>query len=772
MKRSCVLVATSIAVAVSAFAARPLALVGADDEMQAVQSDITNRERIRTVAIGAALPTNCSDYAAVVLCGNIPRSVKLEKVPPEVKVVRCEGVSALRLKFIRERKPLYVPDEKGESIPTAEGLEVRAMTERNRKAILALPELDRSLPPCGWDTKPLGAPGPLTYPTELSRKPVFRAPPVRKDGLALLDGSRQAVIVANLKSWWLKRFAEELKYHLDKMGGKPFKVVAKAEATDAVPVIELRAMDGELGRSVIFREGNRLVLGGQSSSGVSHALTYFLEALGCRYLWPGKDGKVVPRRERIVCPDLSLDFVPQLKVRGIRFFPGHIGQTFAKIGVDTNAFNKAYDAAVKDAPGNRGFFEWHGVNDGHNTNGSYSWGHFFGNYYQRFGETHPEWFAMQANGSRKQHLGNRAERPSLCLSNPGLAEQAAKDILARFEKSPNLKSHTICLPDGGYMGHCMCEGCRKLDPVNAVPTVNHTCSPLWRSFPYVALTDRVLTFNNRIAELVTRKMPDRKLSAYVYSYYAAPPVSVKPHPALVLLTVPGWYTGTNRCAALRNVAAWSTFGNELFWRPNALIGWRANVPQNIGRPLFGDLETMKCNNVIGTDFDCFTSQWANRGFETYMLAKAHLNPDRLDYDTLARDYCEHGFGPAAKDVGAYFAALERLGDESAAKGRSADEYLAAFDIDAMAAILGRAKAAAGGDNAILRKIDFLARGLEYARWEKRVSEASVKGDKAALKAAQRGYCEFLRDNAANDAIACHPSRIANAYYTPYMRGAF
>ena len=73
-------------------------------------------------------------------------------------------------------RPLYVPDEKRESIPTAEGLEVRAMTER--KAILALPELDRSLPPCGWDTKPLGAPGALTYPTELSRKPVFRAPPI------------------------------------------------------------------------------------------------------------------------------------------------------------------------------------------------------------------------------------------------------------------------------------------------------------------------------------------------------------------------------------------------------------------------------------------------------------------------------------------------------------------------------------------------------------------------------------------------------------------
>jgi len=249
-------------------------------------------------------------------------------------------------------------------------------------------------------------------------------------------------------------------------------------------------------------------------------------------------------------------------------------------------------------------------------------------------------------------------------------------------------------------------------------------------------------------------------------------VCVKPHPALVLLTVPGWYTGTNRCAALQNVAAWSTFGNELFWRPNALIGWRANVPQNIGRPLFGDLEAMKCNNVIGTDFDCFTSQWANRGFETYMLAKAHLNPDRLDYDTLARDYCEHGFGAAAKEVGAYFAALERFGDESAAKGRNGDEYLAAFDVDVLAGLLARAKETAGNDDEVLRRIGFLARGLEYARWEKRVSAAAAKGDRDELTSSQRGYCEFLRDNAVADVLACHPSRIASAYYTPYMRGAF
>jgi len=153
-----------------------------------------------------------------------------------------------------------------------------------------------------------------------------------------------------------------------------------------------------------------------------------------------------------------------------------------------------------------------------------------------------------------------------------------------------------------------------------------------------------------------------------------------------------------------------------------------------------------------------------------MLAKAHLNPDRLDYDTLANDYFESGFGAASKAVAAYFGALERLCDESAAAGRNADAYLAAFDVDAMAGLLLKAKDAAAGDVAVLRRIDFLMCGIEYARLEKRLA-AAAKGDKTDFKAAQRDYLEFIRANAVENAIACHPWRIADAHYTPHMRGA-
>lgn len=766
------LAAAAIAVVSSVCAARPLALVGDEGEVQSVQSDVTNRERIPTVAFTTRLPSSYDDFAAVVLCGNPPKTVKVDEIPSGVTVVRCEAVCATRIKYIRAGKPLAEADDAGVSVLTDEGKIVRDMVDRNRKAILAVPGIERTLPPCEWDVVPLGPAGNLVHQRELANKPKFCRPPKRAPGLVLLDGETSAVVVASRRSRRAVALARELAWHLERMGGRKFAVEVAEAPSGSGPAVVLREVAGRpFGRSSIRREGNRLVLEGEST-GLSHAVTYLLEALGCRYLWPGPDGKIIPRRSKIVCPEIALDYVPRLKVREIRVYPGAHGKALENLGIKVESFEAAYRAAEHDAPGNRDFFAWHGINDGRNLGGSYQWGHYFGNYYERFGESHPEWFGMQANGSRKQHLGDRAERPTLCLSNRGLAEQAVKDILSDFSASPGMLSHSICLPDGGYMGQCMCEACRRLDPVNAPPAVFHTCSPLWRTYPYVSMTDRVMTFNNRIAEGVTAAMPGRKLSAYIYSNYSAPPMTVKPHPALVLLTVDGSYVGKDRGKARESVAAWGAFGNELFWRPNGLAGWLINMPQSIARPMFEDLEAFKCNNVIGTDFDCFRSQWAGRGFETYMLVKAHLNPDHLDYDTIARDYCRAGFGAAADDMYGYFAALERLCDESAAAGLNANKYAEAFDVDAFEGILRRARASAAGDDAVLRRIDFVSKALVYARWEKALAAAVESKDRARISSVQRDYIAFVRDHAVENALVLHPKAVGSTYYSANMKGAF
>ena len=140
---------------------------------------------------------------------------------------------------------------------------------------------------------PLGEPGHLAYPTELKNKPVYKTLPERAPGLVLVDGSNRvcAVVTPTKKDRQdLWRLGEEFKYHLEKMSGQ---TVPHVEGLDKKPmsgpvVVISDDDDGKIALEtmIIRRTGDELYLGGQGA-GISHALTYVLEALGCRYLWPG-----------------------------------------------------------------------------------------------------------------------------------------------------------------------------------------------------------------------------------------------------------------------------------------------------------------------------------------------------------------------------------------------------------------------------------------------------------------------------------------------------
>lgn len=523
------------------------------------------------------------------------------------------------------------------------------------------------------------------------------------------------------------------------------------------------------GTALLKRRGGRLLVYGRGS-GQAYATTYLLEALGCRYLWPGRTGKVIPKKTELVLPDVTLDHVPAFKVRVMRDFPLSYGEkagmkTFW--GIDPEAFAPVYARGIRDRKGNRDFWRWHGVNDHRDLDGTYAWGHFFGNYWQKHGKDHPDWFALQVNGSREQVLVDRPERPTLCLSNRGLVEQTAKDAIAAFRKDPSRMSFSICLPDGGHTTQCMCEGCRRLDPVDAPADTFYVGSPWWRAFPYVSLTDRVMTFNNAVAEIVSKACPGKKLCCYIYSLYAKPPVKVKPHPSLVLLSCEG---SIARDAAADNIAAWSQISSEILWRPNTLFAFSVAAPQNYARRLFGEMELFKVNNVVGTDFDCVNAQFASKGLIFYMIARAHRNPDRRTYDDLLDDYCTHGFGAAAADVRAYFDALEKMTAAGIAAKRGNNGFLARLDIDGLAKILDRAAASAAGDAAVSARIGYLRRGVAAGRIEKRLAAAWDAKDRDGVLAAQRDLRALVRTCAFEEPSALNPIWVTGYYHSPNMKG--
>ena len=642
----------------------------------------------------------------------------------------------------------------------------------------------------GWFTTPLGAPGNLKVNTELPVKPTFRARQKPRDGLVLFGGAKDAVIVAQ-HGPVLQRPMNELRYHLERMVGRDVKVQTNFPK-DGTPALVVRYCGGPAEHSVVKVENGVVSIEGSDAPGLSHALTYFLEAIGCRYLWPGKGGKVIPRKSRVAVPQgLSLDFTPILKVRRIRdYTTSHerrVGDS-ACFGLDALKVLRAKRLSGIDYTDNRTFWQWHGLNDSiavpgdePTDDGKIRWEHRFNDYADRFFDAHPDWFALQPDGTRAG-----GQRPTFCLSNEGFVEQVAKETIEMFRRDLSVLSHSMCFPDGAYNSWCHCKACRELDPVNAAPVNLKVFLPQGMEMrPYVAYTDRVLNFYNKVAAKVKAALPDKMLSMYAYSNYEAPPVKERPDPSLIILTVAGgsYQTQANRESAKRSIAAWGTFGNKLLWRPNVLASYRAYAPVNYARWLFEDVELFKANGLVGTDFDCMSGEWATDGFMFYMLAKAHLNPDRLSYDDLEADYCEAAFGAGAAAMKRYFAELEKLYGEVAAQrerdlaakakhafgwSACADAYMRRFDqtvFDRLEAIVGEATAAAAGDAEALSRIAFIRRGIDHGRFERRMAEAAWTKSPERRKICDE-FKKHVRDCFSADPASVSPNNIS--FYDRYL----
>ncbi len=719
--------------------------------------------------------------AALAVSGATP------SVADEASTLRGE-LAALREKCVREGIPMGVADEFGVYNLTPEGKKVDELERRIAELTGGKEDLFAAARKAGWGTVPLGPKATISTKKTFAKSAELGGRKESKPGIAILrDGVKAAVVVSGGETE--KALAEEFAWHVSEMAGEPFTVTVTApEGTPSVIFgdaaaarafgVDFDSLPDET--AVVKRSGDRLFVGG-TGAGASHALTYVLESLGCRYLWPGRLGKHIPRRSEIVLPEIDLVHTPVLETRAIRasdkLSERHAATTGA-LGFRKEEFEERQRKAWCDRPGNRDFWHWHGVNDGRGTPGQlkgpgkYKWGHYFKDYIGRYYDDHPDWFALQPDGTRKQ---SENERPCLCMTNEGLIQETIDNLVRDFADNPGAIAISACLPDGGHATPCMCEKCRALDSPDAPPRRYRVFSPAAGVFDYVSLTDRVFWFMNRLADGVAERLPGKKLTTYAYSCYTDPPCWVKPSTNLVILSVAGDYVnayprvdgGDSRGYARDIMAAWSAFGNVMLWRPNCIRGFNCVIPQNCSRRIFEDLEAFKANGVVGTDFDTNDEQWAIKGLGFYMAAKGHLNIDRLDYDTLLDDYCA-AFGPAAALVKEYFLALEKTTEEAADRRCGIEGYIDFFDPAPFDAILSRAAAAAAEDPIALRRVNFLRVGLEYASYVKR-DKRSADAKDPNLMDRLREYRAFMhRMYRSDDAfVAVNPRSIG--FYDKSLR---
>ena len=572
----------------------------------------------------------------------------------------------------------------------------------------------------------------------------------------VVDGKANAVIAVPDKPSKLSTGASAMiNKYIKLISGVALPIKKESELTGLEPAVislgatKLVAQAGIGSKKLILGEfvceisGKRLFIYGRDGSyfnlrygggenGTWNGACRFVEkCLGVRWLWPGAYGVVVPKSKTIIVSiDGKFSEKPAILSRGCRttIYHSYWEKDWQEIGISPKRYKElsqsVYDwqkfqllgGSVRVAPGGHGFTKW----------------------WEKYGKSHPEWFAMQTDGTRNQQLGKwtlSQYTVKLCVTNPEVVDQIVKNAVEHYSKDNRV--FMAAINDGGNVGFCICDKCLALDKPEKAPP----CTLRYKSgsFDYCSLSDRYVDFWNRIAEKLEKKCPGKLFSVSGYGCITQAPVVNKIKFKSILMSYVGFDYLNDEILA-----------NDRKWWD----GWRAMMPKNGKMALRCNMlcEGYGLNYVyvtkMGSDFNKFFSEgkvmaidndslanyWGTNGLNYYMLYKLMWNPS-MDVAKETRDYCEKGFGKAAGQVALYFKELEKATNTVSKnnwnwKGEILKGLPTIYTperIRELRAILEKAAKLAEGDDK--KRVEFLMEGLEYTKIITAVLRAKAAGGK-------------------------------------------
>jgi hypothetical protein len=270
----------------------------------------------------------------------------------------------------------------------------------------------------------------------------------------------------------------------------------------------------------------------QQEAGTANAVYTFLqEQLGVRWLWPGELGIDVVRSDTIEVKPFEFRYYPQIRGRGGVF---HFSSQ-----LNTRGYGHSH--------------EWTRMQRLQLDSLDMSGGHGFADWWERYHKTHPEIFALQPDGTRSGFPNPRTVK--LCMSNPLVGELWLKDVQQQLSEDPTQTVFNASPNDGWSSGHCVCEDCSAWDHPDGEPRLFH-----WKNHreQRPALSDRDVTFANKMGELLKAKYPDKDYRVLMMSYGHSRPAPVKARPAdNVIMSIvanffgrTGWWIAARRAETL------------------------------------------------------------------------------------------------------------------------------------------------------------------------------------------------------------------------------
>lgn len=447
---------------------------------------------------------------------------------------------------------------------------------------------------------------------------------------------------------------------------------------------------------------------------------------GVKWLWPGETGIYIPKTDSLGGGSLDLTKNTPFIHTKLRYGGGPLlGQS--KGIVDPDARSKFMrDTAV--------FLRRHGFA----RPVSFEYGHAYEKYWDRFGKTHPEWFAMRSDGIRAP-IDAATSLVQMCVSNPGLHKQIVADWLNTKAANPDFIWINGAENDRRDEDKCCsCKDCRAWDPKNpqilneeSVNLVESDKAKAQKKMPSISLSDRYAKFWLALQAEGKKHDPNATVVGYAYGEYSEPPLETKLNKNIIVWIVPNYrfpLTPQDKEHFKKIWDGWNKTGARLVLRPNYF--WEGACVPYIFAHQFGDeFKYAYDNGLVGTDFDSLTSMWGTQGTNLYMLARIHDKPE-IGVSKILDEYYS-GFGAAAPQVKKYFDLLENVTSEKATPDfykkhttGSWASFLIAADkiytpdvIEKARQILTQAASAVKGDSDAEKKVEFLKKGLLHTELE-------------------------------------------------------
>lgn len=396
---------------------------------------------------------------------------------------------------------------------------------------------------------------------------------------------------------------------------------------------------GEVGKSApdkqayrVIAQNDRLGLYGESPLATVYAIYDLLQQVGCRWFVPGDIGECLPElpSRRLVVAAQDRSEAPATIYRGVWFSD----EAFRR----RNRLREAFDR-IEGA-------------------------HALENYITQEQRTaNPSWCAL-IDGKRDP------ARKQLAWGNTAVSDAIAESILAKLRKTsaPSV----------------------SLSPLDQIrfsegPEDKAMDAGVWdETMQTTAISDRLITFANRIVGRVKSEFPDTRFGLLAYHHYVQPPVREKPDPNIVPLIAPITY---NRIHSMLDDRIESSRGLRTL-----IEGWGKLAPTafrgysfNLAEPMAPFPQITRYSKdipyIVGSNMRYWQTEtfpnFESTMYGIYLSIRLTWDPAQDPAD-IVRDLNHRFYGPAEKPMSEYWDLWDKAWDQSTNLAGSAYGYLDRF----------------------------------------------------------------------------------------------